>query len=332
MDCYSVTKSEWDKALDQLLAYKTIYAIIENKYSLDYEIITPASIKSVNYNKPKPATPLKNFFLPGKENLTSEKFDDKQVIIIGAPNCDMEGLNILDEIYLDKDFPDPSYKQRRQQTTIITADCFSTQEHCHCTAYNIKPFSEGNADASLALWNGNVFIKTFSSRGEEFIQHISSVCNPVKIDSSGLSPVEERHKEVMEVLEKSNKDLPGYKETGELISHSDDGIWKKYSSTCVSCGACTTICPTCSCFLLIDKPYFEKVRQVDACQYPGFMRVAGGEDPLKKLFVRFRNRYMCKYVWKPEKFNSIACTGCGRCIEACIGKINKNEIFLELAK
>jgi len=41
---------------------------------------------------------------------------------------------------------------------------------------------------------------------------------------------------------------------------------------------------------------------------------------------------MCKYVWKPEKFKSIACTGCGRCIEACIGKINKNEIFMELVK
>ena len=32
----------------------------------------------------------------------------------------------------------------------------------------------------------------------------------------------------------------------------------------------------------------------------------------------------------PEKFSSLACTGCGRCIDACIGKINKNEIFMEL--
>jgi ferredoxin len=40
---------------------------------------------------------------------------------------------------------------------------------------------------------------------------------------------------------------------------------------------------------------------------------------------------MCKYVWKPQKFGSIACTGCGRCIEACLGKINKNELFNELA-
>ena len=44
-----------------------------------------------------------------------------------------------------------------------------------------------------------------------------------------------------------------------------------------------TICPTCTCFLLIDKPGFEKVKQMDACQYPGFERVAGGEDALFEL-------------------------------------------------
>jgi ferredoxin len=52
-----------------------------------------------------------------------------------------------------------------------------------------------------------------------------------------------------------------------------------YSADCVSCGACAAICPTCTCFLLIDRPDFEKIRQLDACQYPGFERVAAGEDP-----------------------------------------------------
>ena len=78
-------------------------------------------------------------------------------------------------------------------------------------------------------------------------------------------------------------------------------------------------------------PNFEKIRQLDACQYPGFERVAGDEDALRELSKRFKNRYFCKYVWKPQKFKSLVCTGCGRCIEACIGKINKNELFRELA-
>jgi len=144
-----------------------------------------------------------------------------------------------------------------------------------------------------------------------------------------LKAVEKEHSSTEVLLTEANKGLPDYNETGRIVSEEKKGIWAKYSAKCVSCGACATICPTCTCFLLIDKPGFEKVKQLDACQYPGFERVAGGEDSLSDLHNRFRNRYMCKYVWKPQKFQSVACTGCGRCIEACIGKINKNELFME---
>jgi len=130
---------------------------------------------------------------------------------------------------------------------------------------------------------------------------------------------------------KNNKALPDYELTGKLVTSAENGSWLKYSSNCVSCGACSAICPTCSCFLLVDRPGFEKVRLLDTCQYPGFERVAGGEDALHALSERFRNRYMCKYVWKPEKYDHKACTGCGRCIETCIGQINKNELFIELS-
>ena len=133
---------------------------------------------------------------------------------------------------------------------------------------------------------------------------------------------------------------PGISEAKEILSiwlasplkinGSGEEIWIKHSRTCVSCGACATICPTCTCFLLIDRPDFDKIRQLDACQYPGFEKIAAGEDPLLKRHARFRNRYLCKYVWKPEKFKAQACTGCGRCIDCCIGNINKNKIFTEI--
>lgn len=131
-------------------------------------------------------------------------------------------------------------------------------------------------------------------------------------------------------LAEQNGKLPDYENTGKLVDAAHEDIWKKYAANCVSCGACSAICPSCSCFLLIDKPGFEKIRQLDTCQYPGFERVAGGEDALGPLPERFRNRYMCKYVWKPQKYDLKACTGCGRCIETCIGDINKNELFMEL--
>jgi ferredoxin len=329
MQYLSIKKEEWDKALEQLLLSSTIFAAVENGFGIDYEVLTAAGICNIAYNKAKPATSLKTFFLPVKENVTSGQLQNKQRIILGAPNCDIAGLKLLDEIYLDRDFHDNYYRERRENTVLISFDCFEKQEHCHCSSYGINPWSDEDADLSVILLDGLIILRIITGKGREFANQFS-LTSEVR-DKTILKPVEEAHGKILDELSKSNKDLPDYRTTGLLVFNAGDEIWKKHSARCVSCGACTTICPTCSCFLLIDKPGFEKVKQVDACQYPGFERVAGGEDPLFELPKRFRNRYMCKYVWKPEKFSSIACTGCGRCIEACIGKINKNEIFMELA-
>jgi sulfhydrogenase subunit beta (sulfur reductase) len=326
-----IKKEEWDKTVEQLLLSYSIFACVENEYGLDYEVIRPENIAKISYNKPKPATSLKNFFLPVKENVTSLKFDTKPRIIMGIPNCDIEGMRLLDDIYLDKEFCDPFYRIRRDKTLLIASDCIGILENCHCSAYNIKPYSENHADLGLININGTIVLRILSSKGEDFAKTIALVQS--QPDKGILAEIEQVHKSTLVMLAESGYfNLPDQKITGRLIASSKMAIWKKYSSKCVACGACTSICPTCTCFLLIDKPGFEKVKQMDACQYPGFERVAGGEDTLFQLPDRFKNRYMCKYIWKAEKFNSPACTGCGRCIDTCIGKINKNELFMELVK
>ena len=70
-----IKKEEWDKTLEQLLLSYTIFASVENEFGQDYELIKPDDIARISYNKPKPATPLKSFFLPVKENVTSERAD-----------------------------------------------------------------------------------------------------------------------------------------------------------------------------------------------------------------------------------------------------------------
>jgi sulfhydrogenase subunit beta (sulfur reductase) len=330
MSYFSIRKEEWDSKLEQLISSHTIFATVSNESGLDYELVRPDDIKRISYNKPKPATPLKTFFLPVRENVTSEIKNGKPRIIIGAPNCDIEGINLLDEIYLDKQFTDMFYASRRKSTILISSDCFGLNENCHCTSYGIKPSSSRTADLSVIQIDGSVIFRTISNRGEEFIHKFTGAAT-LK-DEAILAHIDNKIKETETMLLESNKDLPDHASTGKLIEAASKIIWEKYSSDCVSCGACTTICPTCSCFLLIDRPGFGKIKQMDACQYPGFERVAGGEDVLHELPERFRNRYMCKYVWKQRKFLSVACTGCGRCIEACIGKISKNKLFRELAK
>lgn len=327
---YSLLISDWNITIDKLLDNYSIYAPVKTGNSIDYEVIHNKNVAEIIYNIPKPTTPLKTFYLPIKENLTSDSPDTNR-IIIGTPNCDIHGLNILDEIYLDKDFVDQAYKTRRDHTILIASSCFEVLEHCHCMTYGVKPYSKAGADISLSHLDSKIHLEVLSEKGEKFINEIKNYASVSNSPESEIKDIELKQSKIENEIIEVNNGLPDYKKTGKIVNKASDEIWKKYASTCVSCGACATICPTCTCFLLIDKPDFEKVRQLDACQYPGFERVAGGEDALGELPRRFRNRYFCKYVWKPEKFESIACTGCGRCIEACIGKINKNELFKELA-
>jgi len=329
MNYKSIKKDKWDNAIMNLLSSHDIYASVRNDFGQDYELLRPRDIPIIVYNEPKPVTSLKNFFLPVKENVSELRSTDRPRIIIGSPNCDIEALSILDEIYLDPDFDDPFYRERRENTLLIGSDCKGIQEHCHCLSYGIRPFPTKFADLAIFLLDDNVILRILSKKGDDFINNLPEA-HEIK-EESVFKTVENAHALTESLLESSNRYLPDYSRTGDIVRNAKTEIWKKYSARCVSCGACATICPTCTCFLLIDKPGFEKVKQLDACQYPGFARVAGGEDALLDLPHRFRNRYMCKYVWKPEKFKSVACTGCGRCIDACIAKINKNELFRELA-
>jgi sulfhydrogenase subunit beta (sulfur reductase) len=326
----SIPKQEWDERLTKLLSSCTIYAPVENDFSLDYLKLVPEIIRGIVYNRPQPVTPLKSFFLPVRENITLDTQPPKPVVVIGAPGCDVMALAFLDQIYLDEDYPDPAYRHRRDNTIIIATDCLSTLENCHCTSYGIDPVGNQYADLSLAVVDDQVILSIYGSKGKKFIDELG-LDNPAEPEPSLLKSLEVKRKQVVEHLGTANRRLPDFETTGRLVSAAGNGTWKKHAATCVSCGACSAICPTCSCFLLIDRPHFEKVRQLDTCQYPGFERVAGGEDSLSELSERFRNRYLCKYVWKPEKYKLKACTGCGRCINACIGGINKNKFFLEIS-
>lgn len=328
---YKLEKGIWDAALAYLLNDYRVFAPLMGIKALDYECIGEVHIPDIVYNTPKPVVPLKTFFLPIRENVVAKTDVIHPTIVLGIPGCDLAALDILDKFYLDHDYPDPHYASRREATILIGTDCHSIETHCHCTSYGLNPYPENHHDLLINVLNGYVWLSSHSEKGGHLL---SGILDSVSFESMDDVPLEVEHirQRQKRALEKRNKRLPNYQETTYAVVNAEASIWHSYSRKCVSCGACATICPTCTCFLLIDRPGFEKVRQLDACQYPGFERTAGGEDPLKSLDNRFKNRYLCKYLYRPEKYEAMACTGCGRCIDACIGKIDKNELLVELTK
>ncbi len=328
---YHISAVEWQAAIIRFSSHYPVYAPTSFNGLQDYEPIDGENAGDIIYNHPKPSTPVKTFLLPVKENVTAELKDHGPVLIMGVPSCDLAALDFLDEMYLDPEYTDTYYSNRRKNSILAGYDCHSLVENCHCKAYGIDPWPGKNADLTISMLDKDIFIRFHSRKGMFLKRELEKQTTFDEASDNDIIRIEELRSGISETLLQKNKKLPGFELSGRLIKDSKEKIWELYSADCVSCGACAAICPTCTCFLLIDRPDFEKIRQLDACQYPGFERVAAGENPLAELPARFKNRYQCKYVWKPLKFKSLTCTGCGRCIDTCIGKINKNELLAELA-
>jgi sulfhydrogenase subunit beta (sulfur reductase) len=326
-----INREQWNSFLIRLAdAGEHIYAPVRNNGVFDYELIDKESVGEIVYNEAKPASPLKIFFLPIRVNVTRGGEAAGRIIIMGAPACDIEGLKLLDAIYIDEKYTDETYLSRRQNSIIIGAPCHKTDENCHCTTYGVNPWPGDGCDISMSFTGEDIILTPMSEKGTGFMNEIKSLVNVGEPGSGDIDKITRLQEASAAVLTDKNNGLPGKEETGKLVHAAERSFWKEHSSKCVSCGACAAICPTCTCFLLIDRPGFEKIKQQDTCQYPAFERVAGGEDPLRELSIRFHNRYMCKFVWKPERFGVLACTGCGRCIDACIAGISKNEVIREM--
>ncbi|HOY09795.1 MAG TPA: 4Fe-4S dicluster domain-containing protein, partial [Candidatus Omnitrophota bacterium] len=117
----------------------------------------------------------------------------------------------------------------------------------------------------------------------------------------------------------------------------DSEVWGDLNRRCLSCGNCTNVCPTCYCFdirdeLALDLNSGSRIRVWDGCQSENFAKVAGGENFREDRSERQRHRYFRKFRFPVSRFDSYACTGCGRCSRTCMAKINLKETINALAE
>ena len=93
--------------------------------------------------------------------------------------------------------------------------------------------------------------------------------------------------------------------------------WHDLCMRCISCGTCTYVCPSCYCFSINDEiveSSGERYRVWDNCFNPMYTEETSGHNPRAQKSNRFRNRFSHKFWYYPDKYDSLLCSGCGRCI------------------
>jgi len=298
--------------------------------------------EDITIGEVRPFEPLKAFFTAAREVVADDFKNDvpvshnKPCAILGVKACDLKGFKIQDHVFLDHDYQDPFYAKNREENLIITADCTCAIDTCFCLALGIKPYPEGNFDVNLSADKGGFVLETGSDKGDAFLKKYSHLFSEPAREA--LEEKEAVRGRVIKEVEKNiaENDVPDQSlYSGVIERNYKSDLWNDEAKTCVECGACNAICPTCHCFLLYDrkdKAKMERLRIWDSCMIKDFAKVAGGANPRKKLYMRLRNRFEKKFDFFPKVADVYACTGCGRCISACPAKIDIRKVLKNLVK
>jgi len=334
MKFFKIDTIDWEKFLGQISRTYCIYAPQEMAGNLSYELLSSENVGQTVYSTHRAVQPLKTFFSLPQEKVTGVALQVEKTIVLGVKNCDLKAILVMDKIFLEGEFVDPFYRAKREATLIISSDCYQPRDTCFCTLLDNKPFPETGFDINLSPLDNGFLLEVGSSKGQEFIALIREDLKQVAPDL--MEKREKKRKETKEKLAEINAQFATKRPFPFIVKEEYvSPVWEETGETCVECGACTNICPSCYCFLLVDtedEGKFPKVKFWDSCQHTGFARVAAGINPRPKLYERLRNRYLCKYEYRPEDLGIVACTGCGRCVEACPGKIDKREVIKKLSE
>ena len=340
---YYLSEASLGQLLEDLAQQSRVYLPVGENLDYTLEAAEAGAGKTWSYTAVRAVEPLKALLYPARQDVQSSSADQgdngkaKQVVV-GVKGCDLASLRILDHVFLEGGYEDPDYKARRENLLIISGDCTDAKEVCFCTLFGAKPYPTGSYDLNLSPVQGGYVVESGSDKGNKVIDAANGLFKDAQ--EAQISQRQANRKAITDKVDKQIKSqqLTFGDRLGTLMAEPrgpNVGLWKDYAAPCVECGACNFICPTCHCFLLCDmeqRTGTKRFRNWDSCQYKNFARVAGGANQRPRRAQRLHTRFEKKFKFFPDRIQQYACTGCGRCVEACLGKIDLREILKELAK
>jgi formate hydrogenlyase subunit 6/NADH:ubiquinone oxidoreductase subunit I len=273
--------------------------------------------------------------------------------LFGVQACDLTAISYQDQFFKE----DPNYQARREQSLLVGIDCTGPCEKGFCPQVNAGP--------QVANEHADLILSQFTQQGQEVVHPTPwlLIATSVKgLDSlQGLkletAPDNWQHlrSEFKEQVLTQFADFSYINNSIETINDNlvPAQLWEELSVRCLGCSGCTNLCPTCSCYSVMDlkdedikdmdqkdvnqKDVNQKdnesnkqttVRFWDSCQFDGFQREASGYNPSHMAAQRTERFWFHKFSddYLPE-FGRYGCVGCGRCEQTCPGSIGVHTVM-----
>jgi len=302
------------------------YAPIKEKRNIVFRKITNPEEIVLDYLNSK--VPPKEILFPEKDILFEYKINDNEIefeepknlddtnIIFGIRPCDAHSFVLLVNFFSQGDFKDEIIIKRRKNTTLIGIGCNTPKSTCFCTSVEGNPFQMDDMDIFLVDLQDKYLVEGISDKGKDLIKKLSWLADAKEID---LEKAQKLKKQAEEAIT-TKLDLENIDKI--LDPNFEHPIWKEVSETCIGCGTCSFLCPTCTCFDVIDenvpnKNRGRRIRIWDTCQSCLYTLHTSGHNPRNSCIQRVRNRILHKFCYYPENYGMLGCVGCGRCVQLC---------------
>lgn len=282
----------------------------------------------------------KDMFFPQTENLVAFKRGDKTLdiienrdpseptVVFGVRACDLKGFEVLDKVFLAEPV-DTYYADRRSKVAIVALACGEPEETCFCTTFGIDP-TNPVADATAWIVDDELYIKADTDKGKKLLEHAGGVLSDA--DDAKVKAQQENVNKILAELPFGNLNLEEF-DGDHMMEKFNSEKWKELSSSCIGCGTCTFVCPTCQCYDIRDFDTgngIKRFRCWDSCMYSDFTKMAHG-NPRTSQVERFRQRFMHKLVYFPANNDGMySCVGCGRCLQKCPVSMNIVKVIKAL--
>ena len=246
----------------------------------------------------------------------------RQQALLNIRPCDAKALQVLDSVYCrDETSNDVYWRDKREKTLYLGLACKSPCPTCFCTSVRCGPHNEEGLDVLLVDLEERLLVRPLTEKGAELVSNLADA--PDEAKQQAAQQKEEAEAAIRSQVGMENIDARGIMELYEAP------MWDQEHESCLNCGVCTYVCPTCHCFDIQDETQGEhgrRVRNWDTCMSWLFTYHTSGHNPRGTKKDRFRQRFMHKFKYMPYKFDVIGCVGCGRCTQSCPVNIDVTEV------
>lgn len=284
----------------------------------------------------------------------AEEVAPRERVLFGIRSCDVAGLDYLERwfsgaVFARPDLADGPFMRRREATTLISVVCRTPGPTCMCVCCKGGPALDHGYDWQLTELERGWLVEIGSERGERLAARYADALGPAPEDALPAQRAQVTDT-VARFAEHSMHRVPTMAAT-RMVSAGQLGgrFWEIVGDRCMECGGCAYVCPTCWCFNVADtrgagqagfeealdgaRPAadgvpapaldgrWERIRTRDCCTLAGFVRQAGGGYPRLTCGERCLTRFFHKLSQQfHERLDAPGCSGCGRCIVACLGE------------